>query len=109
MLPREDIEGKLTCVSSNGKTCDPFKTDWTQMQRFLDLPDAQFVPETYRTDIDSSIPAMGLHSLDLSADYTVDAVNHHPVLIYGSFDGKIVFAESSVTLDTLQDAIADPN
>ena len=47
--------------------------------------------------------------LDMTVEYTVDAVNHYPVLIYGSFNGDIVFAEASVTLFTLQDAVNAPD
>jgi hypothetical protein len=35
-------------------------------------------------------------------------VNHHPTLIYGSFNGRVLFAETSVTLHTLQDVLAAP-
>ncbi len=34
MWPQEQVEGELTCVSTNGKTCDEFLTDYTQMQQF---------------------------------------------------------------------------
>ncbi|HYH11375.1 MAG TPA: hypothetical protein VD789_03385 [Thermomicrobiales bacterium] len=109
LLPREVIERDLTCVSSNGKTCDGFLTDYEHMRDFQNMPEHTMLPEHYRPDVGSAIPAMGLHHLDMSAEYTVDAVNHTPVLIYGTFDGKIVFAEASVTLYTLQDAMAAPN
>ena len=108
LLPRDEIE-QLTCVSSNGKTCDGLLTHHAQMQPFLNLPDPALVPDQYRPDIDSSIPAMGLHLLDMTIDYTVENVNHYPTLIYGTFDGEIVFAEASVTLYTLQDAVAAPD
>lgn len=51
---------------------------------------------------------MGLHLLDRTFDYTVHNVDHHPTLIYGTFDGRVLFAEASVTLATLQDMIAAP-
>jgi len=108
LLLQADVEAQMTCVSTNGKTCDGLKTDYTQMQRFLNLPDVAAVPATYRPDVDSSIPAMGLHLIDSTFDYTVDKVNHSPTLLYGTFSGKVVFAEASVTLDTLQDAMAAP-
>ncbi len=106
LLPQAEVDAQMSCVSTNGKTCDQFKTDYTQMQRFLNLPDGSTVPAAYRPDVGSSIPDMGLHLLDSTFDYTVDNVNHHPTLLYGTFNGKVVFAEASVTLDTLQDAIA---
>jgi len=109
MLPREVVESELTCVSTNGRTCDPFATDYTQTQLFQELPDATFVPPSYRPDIDSAIPTMGLHLLDMNIVYSVENVNHYPTLIYGTFAGKVMFAESSVTLYTLQDAIAAPD
>jgi hypothetical protein len=31
------------------------------------------------------------------------------VLIYGTFDGEVIFLEASVTLNTLQDAVAAPD
>ena len=108
LLPRDAIE-QLACVSSNGKTCDALLTHYAQMRPFLYLPDSALVPDEYRPDVDSSIPAMGLHLLDVTIDYTVETVNHYPTLIYGTFDGEIVFAEASVTLYTLQDAVAAPD
>jgi hypothetical protein len=108
MVSHDDMMTDLTCVSSNGKTCDPLLTDYAQMRRFQNMPDARYIPGLYRADIGSAIPVMGLHLLDMTLDYTVDAVNHYPVLIYGTFDGKVIFAESSVTLHTLQDAINAP-
>jgi hypothetical protein len=107
--PRSQVDNDLACVSSNGKTCDGFLTDYDQMRRFQMLPDAPLVPELYRPDVGSAIPAMGMHMLDMTVDYTVDSVNHYPVLIYGSYDGELVFAESSVTLYTLQDAVNAPD
>ncbi|MGC4108648.1 MAG: hypothetical protein QM753_20170 [Thermomicrobiales bacterium] len=78
------------------------------MRRFQNMPDARYVPDLYRPDVGSAIPMMGLHLLDMTQQYTVDAVNHYPVLIYGTFDGAVVFAEASVTLQTLQDVVAAP-
>jgi hypothetical protein len=72
------------------------------------MPKPAFIPASYAPDVGSSIPLMGLHLLDRTFDYTVDNVDHHPTLIYGTFDGKVLFAEASVTLATLQDAIAAP-
>jgi hypothetical protein len=108
LLPQKEVDAEMNCVSSNGKTCDPLKTDYAQMQRFLNLPDASSVPATYRPDVDSSIPDMGLHLIDSTFDYTVEKVDHTPTLLYGTFAGKVVFAESSVTLQTLQDVVAAP-
>jgi hypothetical protein len=95
-------------VGENGVTCDPLRTDYAQMRRFLDLPDAGFVPPRYGPDPGSSIPEMGMHLLDATQEYTVDKVDHYPVLIYGTFAGDVYFAEASVTLKTLQDAMAAP-
>jgi hypothetical protein len=58
--------------------------------------------------VQTKIPMMGLHLLDRTFHYTVDNVDHHPTLLYGTFDGNVLFAEASVTLATLQDAIAAP-
>ncbi len=52
---------------------------------------------------------MGLHLLDTAADYSVDAVNHNPVLLYGTFAGRVYFAEAAVTLITLQDVMDAPD
>lgn len=109
LRPRHVVDMKTMCVSSNGKTCDPFKTGYAQMRRFLTMPAPAFVPASYAPDVGSSIPMMGLHLLDRTFDYTVHNVDHHPTLIYGTFDGKVLFAEASVTLATLQDAIAAPD
>jgi hypothetical protein len=42
-------------------------------------------------------------------DYSVEEVDHHPVLLYGSFDGELLFAEASVTQYNLQDVIEAPS
>jgi hypothetical protein len=109
LRPADEVAAEAGCVlSTNGKTCDPLRTDYAQMARFLDLPSARFIPDRYGPDVDSSIPEMGLHLLDSTADYSVDAVNHNPVLLYGTFAGRLYFAEASVTLVTLQDAMDAP-
>jgi hypothetical protein len=105
---RAAVDHHTMCVSTNGRTCDQQRTGYAQMRRFLDLPPAPFVPRGYFPDVGSSIPMMGLHLLDGRFDYTLDSVNHHPTLIYGTFDGRVLFAEASVTLFTLQDAMTAP-
>lgn len=109
VIPLATMEQDLVCVSSNGKTCDGFLTDYDQMRRFQLMPEQQYVPELYRPDVGSAIPVMGLHLLDMTQTYTADAVDHYPVLIYGTFDGNVIFLEASVTLQTLQDAVAAPD
>jgi hypothetical protein len=109
LLPKAEIDHHLTCVSTNGKTCDAMQTSYDQMQLFQSMPDSPYVPESYRPDVGSAIPEMGLHLLDSTFEYTVENVNHNPVLIYGTFDREVVFAEASVTLYTLQDVIAAPD
>jgi hypothetical protein len=108
MRPRAWVDDNTMCVSTNGRTCDETRTTYRQMRRFLQLPPAGLVPPAYFADTGSSIPLMGLHLLDGLFHYTVDSVDHHPTLIYGTFGGRVLFAESSVTLDTLQDAIRAP-
>jgi hypothetical protein len=108
MEPKTDIDHHLGCVSTNGRTCDQFETSYEQMRLFQEMPDPQYVPASYRADVGSAIPEMGLHLLDATFDYTVENVNHTPTLIYGTFNGEVIFAESSVTLYTLQDVIAAP-
>jgi hypothetical protein len=109
LRPRAVVERRLRCPSSDGRTCDPLRTGYRQMRRFLDLPRPAFLPPGYFPDPGSSIPAMGLHLLDRRAAYTVAAVDHRPTLIYGTFGGKVLFSEASVTLLTLQDAMAEPD
>lgn len=41
---------------------------------------------------------MGLHNLDGSFDYTIQNVNNNPIILYGTFEGEIVFLEASLTL-----------
>lgn len=103
------IDKHLRCVTSNGKTCDPQKTSYAQMRRFLLGPPPAYVPSGYFPDTGSSIPEMGLHLLGGHVHYSITEVNHHPVLLYGSYDGKIVFAEASVTEYNLQDAMRAPS
>lgn len=109
LRPRRVVDETTTCTSSNGITCDPFLTGYPQMRRFLQLPKPRFVPPPYAPDTGSSIPQMGLHLLNRNFEYTVDTVDHYPTLIYGTFQGKVLFAEASVTLATLQDAMAAPD
>lgn len=107
---RRSVDALTPCVvSTNGKTCDPLRTGYVQMRRFLRLPPPAYIPAGYRPDVGSSIPRMGLHLLDARFDYTVHNVDHHPTLIYGTFNGRLLFAEASVTLATLQDVVADPD
>ena len=103
------VDQMMQCVSTNGKTCDQFETSYDQMRLFQDMPLSPYVPANYRPDVGSAIPEMGLHLLDATFDYTVDNVNHTPTLIYGTFNGQVVFAEASVTLFTLQDVVAAPD
>ena len=103
------VDKRTRCTSSNGRTCDPLLTSYRQMLCFLRMPGRRFVPAAYGPDTGSSIPKMGLHLLDRTFDYTVDSVDHHPTLIYGTFNREVLFAEASVTLQTLQDAIAAPD
>jgi hypothetical protein len=108
LQPRSWIDSHLMCVSTNGRTCDSQLTPFAQMRRFLTLPPAEFVPPAYFPDVGSSIPLMGLHLLDGRVRFTVDHVNHNPVLLYGTFNGRLVFAECSVTQFNLQDAVLAP-
>jgi hypothetical protein len=106
---RSWIDKHLQCGTSNGKTCDPQKTSYAQMRRFLLMPPSADVPPGYFPDTGSSIPEMGLHLLDNRVHYSINEVNHHPVLLYGSYNGRIVFAEASVTQYNLQDAMKAPS
>lgn len=101
---RAFVEKHMECVTV-GKTCDSMKTGYAQMRPFLDLPPDRFIPEKYFPDNDSSIAAMGMHNLDGSFNYTVDNVNHNPVIIYGTFNGELAFLEVSMTLYGFQDAM----
>lgn len=103
---REVMDATTKCRSSNGKTCDALLTGYAQMRRFLRLPPPAYVPRGYRPDVGSSIPLMGMHLLDTRFPYSVPYVDRHPVLLYGTFKGKVIFAEASVTLKTLQRAVA---
>jgi hypothetical protein len=106
LRPAAEVDAMTGCpLSANGVTCDPLRTDYTQQRRFLDMPAPRFVPARYGPDPGSSIPEMGLHLLDGTLEYTVHGVDHYPVLIYGTFAGEVLFAEASVTLRTLQDAV----
>jgi hypothetical protein len=102
--PRAYVHHATHCISTNGRTCDATLTSPEQMRRFLRIPRARYFPSSYRPDLGSSIPSMGLHLLDQRYRYTVPYVDHHPVLIYGTFDDRVLFAEASVTLATLEDA-----
>jgi len=98
------VNREMICVTLQ-KTCDAQQTGYAQMRRFLRLPEASFLPSEYFPDSGSSIAKMGLHNLDGSFEYTIENVNHNPVIIYGTFDGEVVFLEGSLTLFAFQDAI----
>jgi hypothetical protein len=108
LRPRRWVEGHTMCPTANGRTCNEVTTPYAQMRRFMDIPPARFLPVDVFPDTGSEIPMMGTHILDGRATYTAPAVDHHPTLIYGSYGGEMLFAESSVTLETLQDAMAAP-
>ena len=93
----------LTCVPlpPTDRVCDPLRTDYERMRKFQNLVPQEYLPSTYRADVGSAIPKMGLHYLDSAMNYTVDHVNNNPTMLYGSYDGKIVFAEASVTIFNL--------
>jgi hypothetical protein len=101
----EFINQELTCFTSE-KTCDHMQTGYVQARRFLTLPPQNFVPNSYFPDSESSIANMGLHNLDGRFNYTIQNVNDNPVIIYGTFDGEIVFLEASLTLYAFQNAIS---
>jgi hypothetical protein len=109
LRPKPWVDDHLRCGSSNGRTCDPQKTSYAQMRRFLAAPPSTDVPPGYFPGVESSIPDMGLHSLDGRVHYSVEEVNHHPVLLYGSFDGELLFVEASVTQYNLQDVMEAPS
>ncbi|HEY7906077.1 MAG TPA: hypothetical protein VIC53_04045 [Wenzhouxiangella sp.] len=102
--PRDYVQRDMQCVTV-GKTCDGRETGYPQMRRFLNLPPSSYFPANYFPDAGSSIAQMGLHNLDGDFQYSIEHVNHSPVIIYGSFDGQIVFLEASVTLFAFQDAM----
>lgn len=102
------IDAHVDCPSSDGRVCDPLRTPYPQMRRFLALPPPSIVPPGYRPDVGSSIPRMGLHVLDSRVHYSVREVDRRPTLFYGTFAGRMLFAEASVTLKTLQDVRASP-
>jgi hypothetical protein len=103
---RAYVDDQTSCVAG-GNTCDPIQTGDRKMRRFLRLPSPRFLPPDYVMDPGSSIPEMGLHHLDQRFTYTKQYVDHHPVLLYGSFDGRLLFAEAAVTLPTLYDVTQD--
>jgi hypothetical protein len=104
---RAYVDDATSCDTGGANTCDPILTGERKMRRFLRLPSPRFLPTDYVLDPGSSIPAMGLHHLDQRFTYAKDYVDHHPVLLYGSFDGRLLFAEASVTLPTLHDVTRD--
>ncbi len=109
LRPKSWVDAHLRCRSTNGRTCDPEKTSYAQMRRFLAAPPAADVPPGYFPGVESSIPDMGLHSLDGRVDWSIEEVNHNPVLLYGSFDGELLFVEASVTQYNLHDVIEAPS
>lgn len=102
------VDARVRCDSDPAPTCNPQYTSYRQMRRFLTLPPVDAIPVGYFPDTGSSIPEMGLHLLDRCFAYETRFVDHYPTLIYGTFDGRVLFAEASVTLQTLQDAIVAP-
>lgn len=105
---RDDVTQKIGC-SSAGKTCDFTNSTTDAVVRFFDMPSACFLPYGYFPDVDSSIPEMGLHMLDSQFSFRVDNVNHNPVILYGTFDDRIVFLEVSLTLYAFEDAVKASN
>jgi hypothetical protein len=102
------VDTTTSCPSTDHRTCDALLTGYARMRRFLRLPPGVFVPHGYRPDPGSSIPRMGFHVLDGKVPYTQREVDHNATLFYGTFDGSVLFAEASVALATLQDAMHAP-
>ncbi len=48
---------------------------------------------------------MGLHHLDKLMDYSIENVNNSPVILYGSFEGEVLFLEMSLTAYAFQNVI----
>jgi len=72
------------------------------MQSFLAVPPQSLMPPNYFTDSGSPITEMGLHNLDALMNYTIQNVDETPVILYGSFDSKVLFLEFSITLPAFQ-------
>jgi hypothetical protein len=64
-------------------------------------PTAEFIPERYFAPAPLVIPQMGLHWLDR----TTPEINGKPfttTFLYGSYDGKVIFAEPMITKATIE-------
>ncbi len=108
--PAEFIQS-LSCVPlpPTDRVCDAFRTDYERMRAFHNMVPGEYLPDTYRPDLLSAIPEMGLHYVDSGFEFTVDSVNNTPVLLYGSYDGEIAFIKGAVTIFTLANVKAAPD
>jgi hypothetical protein len=62
LRPKPWVDSHLRCGSSNGRTCDPQKTSYAQMRRFLSAPPATDVPPGYFSGVESSMRTTSIAS-----------------------------------------------
>lgn len=73
--------------------------------KFLNYPGEGYMPENYVPTY-GGVPQMGTHWVDITSP-ELDATNPQPftqTFIYGSYDGKVIFAEPMITLDFLKNS-----
>lgn len=77
---------------------DPARPDFAE--RAGRLPDPSLIPARYFLPIPAAVPAMGVHWLD-PATPELNGETFSRTMLFGSWDGEVIFAEPMITKDFL--------
>jgi len=77
---------------------DPAHPDFSE--RAARLPDPSLIPDRYFLPMPDAVPAMGVHWLD-AASPELNGDVFSTTMLFGSWDGELIFAEPMITKDFL--------
>jgi|GEM_PF-467477 len=77
---------------------DPARPDFAE--RAARVPDPALVPDRYFLPLPEAVPAMGVHWLDAAAP-ELNGEIFSRTMIFGSWDGEVIFSEPMITRDFL--------
>ncbi len=108
--PAPEQAAALKPCPSDDETCAPPSTVAEMAARLSKRPDRCFLPQGIVAIADRTPPETGLYNLASGPEQAdADASTDNPNVLYGTFDGEIVFLGASLTLATLQQAAAEAN
>jgi len=77
---------------------DPARTDFAE--RAARLPHPSLIPDRYFMPMPDAVPAMGVHWLDAAAPELNGGI-FSSTMLFGSWNGEVIFAEPMITRDFL--------